>query len=64
MDQKQEVVSANLLLISEGLMTFVEVDEPRKAARVGGDNIVLFKVILFSGDVASVRDVFNSQGGL
>ena len=60
-DEKEKVVGADLVLIAERLMRLMQVDQPGKAAGIRGNDVVLVKVVLFSRDVASIRDVLDPQ---
>lgn len=61
MDEEEQVMCANLVLIGQGLVNLMEMNEPSEAAGVGGDDVVLIEVVLFSGDVAPVGDVLDAQ---
>lgn len=54
-------MGADLVLITQRLMRLMQVNKPREATRIRGNDVVLVKVVLFSRDVASIRDVFDPQ---
>jgi hypothetical protein len=51
-------------LVNQSLMAFMEMDQPSEASRIGGDDVKFLWDVLLSGDVATIRYVFNSEGRL
>lgn len=58
-------MSPYLLSVFDSVIFLMEVDEPSVVPRIGCDDVMsdTFRLILFgfSGNIASVRDVFDTQ---
>lgn len=60
MDKEKKVMGPDLLNIVQGVVLFMEMDQPSKAPRVGCHDVVL-SFFCFCGDVASIRNVLDSE---
>ena len=63
MDEKQQIMSFDSFDILKGIMFLVKMDKPGEISRVCGDNVV-FILFCFSGYVAPIWVVFDSEGRL